>query len=343
MKKHQDNSNMIKYKAWLLILTIPFILVAASCRPEPVVPDDARVLILDPSASATLPAGDITIKTFVEYFNLVDKLSQTNVPGEGHIHYFVDVDALTTPGQPAVTAAGTYAARAATSYTWHNVGGGPHKFSVELVNNDHTPLTPPVVASVSVTILPEIGPASVVITTPKDGSTIPAGDVTVSIQVSNFNVVDKQGQANVPREGHIHYFLDVDAPTTPDKPAIPASGVWAHFAATTYTFSNVAAGRHTISVELINNDHTPLTPPVVAKVAITVQAATTTPPPTPTPPPPPVSSQNVTIDLICQNMSFDKSTINVPAGASVTINFDNKGSGIPHNFVLYTDSRSVSE
>ncbi len=32
------------------------------------------------------------------------------------------------------------------------------------------------------------------------------------------------------------------------------------------------------------------------------------------------------------------STITVPAGAKVTVNFDNKDSGIPHNFAVYTNS-----
>ena len=92
----------------------------------------------------------------------------------------------------------------------------------------------------------------------------------------------------------------------------------------------MAAGNHTISVELVNNDHTPLEPPVVAKVAITVQAAATTPPPT--------TSQNVTINLIAQGLAFNQGTITVPAGASVTMNFDNKDTYIVHNFALYTDS-----
>jgi hypothetical protein len=35
-------------------------------------------------------------------------------------YYFLDVDAPTAPNQPAVTATGTYAATAATSYTWNN-------------------------------------------------------------------------------------------------------------------------------------------------------------------------------------------------------------------------------
>jgi plastocyanin len=34
-------------------------------------------------------------------------------------------------------------------------------------------------------------------------------------------------------------------------------------------------------------------------------------------------------------MAFDKSTISVYAGSSVTINFDNKDPGVGHNFALY--------
>jgi plastocyanin len=48
--------------------------------------------------------------------------------------------------------------------------------------------------------------------------------------------------------------------------------------------------------------------------------------------------KSVTIDLVAKNIAFDKSTISVPAGAEVTINFDNKDSGIPHNFAVYESS-----
>ena len=64
----------------------------------------------------------------------------------------MDVVAPTEQGKPAVTAAGTYAPTPATSHTWNNVGIGTHTFSVELVNNDHTPLDPPVVAKVVVVV-----------------------------------------------------------------------------------------------------------------------------------------------------------------------------------------------
>ena len=124
------------------------------------------------------------------------------------------------------------------------------------------------------------------IVSPANNATVPAGDLAVNIKVGNFNVVDKQGQANVPGEGHVHFYLDVAAPTTPGKPAIPASGVWAHVSGTTHTFTNVTPGTHTITVQLVNNDHTPLIPVITAQVTITVVAPpATTLPPTTTPPP----------------------------------------------------------
>ena len=50
------------------------------------------------------------------------------------------------------------------------------------------------------------------------------------------------------------------------------------------------------------------------------------------------SGAPVTVTLAAQNLAFDTKTIVVPPGASVTINFTNKDSGIMHNFSLYTDS-----
>jgi plastocyanin len=39
-------------------------------------------------------------------------------------------------------------------------------------------------------------------------------------------------------------------------------------------------------------------------------------------------------------MAFDKSEITVPAGAAVTIVFNNKDSGVPHNFAAYESSKA---
>jgi len=109
------------------------------------------------------------------------------------------------------------------------------------------------------------------IISPQNGATVPPGDVAVTVQVTNFNIVDKQGQANVAGAGHVHFYLDFMAPETPNQPALAPSGVvWAHVSGTAYTFKNVTEGTHTISVELVNNDHTPLVPPQVYDITINV-------------------------------------------------------------------------
>jgi plastocyanin len=54
----------------------------------------------------------------------------------------------------------------------------------------------------------------------------------------------------------------------------------------------------------------------------------------------PESSESMTIDLVAENVAFDKSQITVPAGAMVTIVFENKES-IPHNFALYETSAAT--
>ena len=47
------------------------------------------------------------------------------------------------------------------------------------------------------------------------------------------------------------------------------------------------------------------------------------------------TGESITIDLIAHNIAFNMSIITVPAGASVTVNFDNQDSGVPHNFAVY--------
>jgi plastocyanin len=292
-----------------------------------------QLSITQPQNGSTIQTSDVTVTVQVSNFNLVDKLGQSNVAGEGHLHYFIDVTAPTTPNQPAVTATGTYVATADTSYTWLNVPNGMHMFSVELVNNDHTPLNPAVVSTVMITVQNTSSGTSpqISITQPTAGQSLPAGNITVSVDVSNFNLVDKLGQANVTGEGHIHYFLDVTPPTAPGQPAIPPSGsTWAATANTTYVFKNVSAGSHTISVELVNNDHTPLQPPVTASITITVTNTGGG------------GGQTAVIYLKAHNIAFNLSTITVPAGAQVTVHFTNDDNGIPHNFAVYTSSAATT-
>ena len=223
------------------------------------------VTIVQPKNGSSQSAGDVTVTVVVSNFNLADKLGQANVAGEGHLHYFLDVAAPTTPGKPAIPPAGsTWAATADTTHTFTNVTPGTHTISVELVNNDHTPLNPPVVSTISVTT--DIQPR-ITISSPTNGQIVRTGNLTISTEVENFILADKLGQANVAGEGHIHYFMDTPPVTSPGKPAIPPAGsVWAPSADSSHTFISVPVGIHHFSVELVNNDHTPLDPPVTAEI-----------------------------------------------------------------------------
>lgn len=101
-----------------------------------------------------LPGGEVIVAVTVRSFDVVDKLSKAAKEGEGHVHYYLDVDDLPTkPGKPAVTAdERTYHAAGTTSHRWKDVEPGMHTFAVQLVNNDHTPLEPPVTDEVRVRV-----------------------------------------------------------------------------------------------------------------------------------------------------------------------------------------------
>ncbi len=169
-----------------------------------------------------------------------------------------------------MTAPGTYKASTETSVIWDNLASGTHTFGVQLVNNDHVPLEPPVTATVTVTVTPSVMP-SLRIIMPKDGSTVRDGSIEVSVEVANFNLVSPGG-ANVLGEGHIHYYLDVEIPTTPGAAAVTDSGTYKATTETVVTWDNVGLGTHTLGVQLVNSDHTPLEPPIIAEVTVKVTA-----------------------------------------------------------------------
>ena len=197
-------------------------------------------------------------------------------------------------------------------------------------------------AEVNVTPTPTPTPtaeANVTITSPEEGANITAGNVTVSVNVTNFTLVEPTGQANAPGEGHLHYYLDAVVPTNASAPAIPETGGYVVSTNTSYTWENVTPGAHNLSVQVVNNDHTPIIPLVFDTVNVTV-GGNVTPTPTMNVTPIPTTTGNATamVNLTAENIAFDTDTVTVPAGANVTVIFNNKDSGIPHNFAVYDSS-----
>ena len=136
-------------------------LFATACTDSPqdseagaVLTEPPTVEILSPTDGAISEENEVTIRAAVDAFLVVDKLGEDVNPGEGHLHFYRDVEQIPTDsGQPAVIDdASKYAAVADLSYTWTDLESGTHTFAVQLVSNDHTPLDPPVVAQITMTV-----------------------------------------------------------------------------------------------------------------------------------------------------------------------------------------------
>jgi hypothetical protein len=139
--------------AALLTVIIVGLVLTPSCRPvEPVFPLEPQVLLLSPADGSVFPPGFVTVRAYVENFNLVDKVGQANVPGEGHLIYYLDVLPPVTMGESAIPASGTYVISTTLSYTWENLTPGDHILAVQAVNNDNTPLRYPSAVRVYITI-----------------------------------------------------------------------------------------------------------------------------------------------------------------------------------------------
>ncbi|WP_442919434.1 cupredoxin domain-containing protein, partial [Methanoculleus sp.] len=171
----------------------------------------------------------------------------------------------------------------------------------------------------------ETAEANVTIVEPVEGANVTAGNVTVSVNVTNFTLVEPTGQANAAGEGHLHYYLDAPVPTNASAPAIPETGGYVVSANTSYTWENVTAGEHNLSVQVVNNDHTPIIPLAFETVNVTVDGNATT------------------VNITAQDNAFDLETVTVPAGANVTMGFDNQDGGIPHNVAVYNSPARAEE
>ena len=100
------------------------------------------------------------------------------------------------------------------------------------------------------------------VTAPKDGATIDSDTVNITFTTSNIKLVPttipvaeagKHPEVNRPGEGHLHFVLDL-------QPLV----VWEK--ADPYTFTNVPTGQHQLMVEVVQNDHSSFSPPVIQHI-----------------------------------------------------------------------------
>jgi hypothetical protein len=143
---------MLKRVLTLVILTVS-LSPALSCRPvEPLYPLEPQVLILSPTMNSVFSSGPVTVKAFTSNVKLVDKAGQDNIPGEGHLVYYLDVIPPTSWDTSAIPDEGTYAESIDLSHVWSDLAPGPHVLAVQVVTNNNTPIRYPSAVSVNITM-----------------------------------------------------------------------------------------------------------------------------------------------------------------------------------------------
>lgn len=137
----------------LLLIVVLSLSLSVSCRQkEPLAPEEPYAVLLTPSEGSTISAGDIEVRVFLQNFTINENSGVPNKPNQGHLIYYLDVDAPHLHGALATTAPGTYAISTSTSFVWKNVPSGEHTLTIQLVNNDDTPLLPPTAVRANVNV-----------------------------------------------------------------------------------------------------------------------------------------------------------------------------------------------
>jgi hypothetical protein len=100
------------------------------------------------------------------------------------------------------------------------------------------------------------------ITAPADRAAVDGPAVTVRYEVNGVTLVppfialEEAGtrpEANRPDQGHLHFMLDTFPLAFWGEPD-------------SYTFNDVPSGEHQLAVELVQNDHSPFSPPVAQQI-----------------------------------------------------------------------------
>jgi hypothetical protein len=159
-----------------------------------------------------------------------------------------------------------------------NVDAGKHTLTVIPATNSHDELTDaavaldftyqPTNALPPITAAANPGTPSITIVSPASGSTV-SGDFTVKVQISNFTVSGALfGKANLAGYGHWH--LNVDSTTQGMMGMATMLGMSGSdtFEAST---KGLSPGKHTFFALLVDDQHAPLNPPVVATFDLVVQ------------------------------------------------------------------------
>jgi len=220
-------------------------------------PLNATVVTLGTDAKASVPAS-----FSVTGFTLAAPGSCAGAPACGHVHLLIDGASCNTAGQPYNNAgpASPLSAQFATCAT----APGPHQLSVELHNDDHTPVLDgtgkTIASSANVYACPSSGPCIAITSPPAAAAVSLTGDsaqsVPITYGVANFLLRPPGTCAGAVGCGHVHVLVDGAACNAAGQPYNNASSGSPTSALLSLCANPV--GQHTVTLELHNDDHSPV-------------------------------------------------------------------------------------
>ena len=237
--------------------------------------------VLSPADGDTVTSTDIPVTVQVSNFTLSPAdVGLPDKDGEGHIHVMLDgmnmgvlfnfytSPSFVLPGQ--------------------GIRPGPHTLTFDLASNTHEDMEDTVT---NVTInyqpltpkpAPEPGPSAgapeVSVVWPPNGATV--GPV-FTLQVSKQNFVpslELEGKPNLAGYGHYHVFVDMDMSGMSMQGGMMSMAGMIGMPASDSIPVDLSAwpdGQHTITVEPVQDDHTPIQGAMPGMVTITLQGAAT--------------------------------------------------------------------
>jgi hypothetical protein len=235
------------------------------------------IRVVSPAPGQRVTDADIKVSTQVANYKVqCADVGLPDKPGQGHIHAMLDgMDMAVLTNfycEPTFTISGL------------GVKPGKHQLAVILASDTHADVGEPAMVEIDyqpAQAKPLPGPAqasgkpTVKITGPADKVSV-GPKFNLQVQTTNINAsCDLEGKGNVVGYGHYHVFVDLDMEAMMQNGMMSMAGMISMPCENTIPvdLSAWANGQHTLTVELVNNDHTSIEGTEPAMITVNLQGS----------------------------------------------------------------------
>ncbi len=243
--------------------------------------------VVSPSEGQKIDTTDIPVQVAVSNFKVSsDHVGMPDVDGEGHIHVMLDGMNMGVLFNFYTTPEFTLPGRAVTP--------GPHTLIFDLASNTHEDFAntvqkvnfdyEPAEAEAAPAPVANAGVPEVKIVSPADGVTV-GPRFTVQLKPANFKpALDLEGKPNISGYGHYHVFVDMAMPSMEmsstqmsgeSMEMMSMAGMVGMPGSNSFPIDLSAwkNGKHTITIEPVQNDHTNIASAKPAMITINLEGA----------------------------------------------------------------------